>query len=225
MFGAQYLHRNIPGIPLPDPVKIKYSLQGTIEGYRQKVYGNSWAGSLSPATLEEQHDAWDIRAAYSWLWEMYHPVIQDGIIDVRQNAANFTRAVEDVDMMISSIPRDKMCVRPDLHKFHSQRVWSIGDAPERGVFAPVPVPEDNMVVCNGEKDVSWYRASRVFGFKTVEWSGEKKPPFEGAAEVIKPLYTDCDCWPQVTFVGRYGTWDKHVLSHTAFDKIVAEMMP
>lgn len=224
MFGAQYLHTHIPGIPLPEPVDIKYQLQGTIEGYREKVYGSTWAGGVSPGDLESEHKAWDIRAAYNWLWDMYQPAIQDGIIDVRKNAARFTQAIGEVDLMISSIPRSQMCMRPELHKFHSQTVWSIGDAPERGVFAPVPIESDNTVICNGEPDVGWYRASKVYGYKTVEWPEKRKPPYEGVAEVTKPLYTDCDCWPQVTFVGRYGKWNKSVLSHTAFDEVLAEMI-
>lgn len=97
----------------------------------------------------------------------------------------------------------------------------MGDAPDLGQEVPIGIPE-NTVLCNGSVDgPSWYRASNVYGYKTVEWPGSiKKPPYPGIARVKKPLTTNCDCEKfleaRTIKVGRYGRWQKGVLSHEAF---------
>lgn len=228
MFGAQYLHDDIPGIVLSNPVTVRYKLLGSASAYRTKVYGPSWTGSVSPEDLEKEHKAWDIREAYTWLWHRYSDAIINGHVDPKINDGyNFRQLIASQDLVVNTIPRQQMCAFPWKHKFRSQRVWAVGDAPERGVFCPVPVAEDNLVVCNGMPDVSWYRASRIYGYKTAEWSEadhKKKPPFEGLAEVQKPLWTDCGCWPEVLNVGRYGKWEKGVLSHSAFYEVFERLV-
>ena len=65
--------------------------------------------------------------------------------------------------------------------------------------------DDNSIVCDGTDEHAWYRIASVFGYRTIEWS-RLPPPGTIAANVTKPLYTDCDCYPTVLRVGRYGTW-------------------
>lgn len=225
MFGAQYLHDEIPGIVLPDPVEILYDLVGTPEDYCMKVYGEeqcSQPGFVSSAsTLERNHNAWDIRGAYNWLWSRYQDRIVEADIHLHwpQQGLTFSKIFDAFGLVVNSVPRINLCVNRVDHVFRSQEIYSVGDAPERGIFSPVKNASPNTVVLNGFPDVGWYRSSNIHGYNTVEWSANgrtRTPPLEGISRVIKPLSHNCDCWPQILHVGRYGEWNKGVLSHSAF---------
>jgi hypothetical protein len=221
LFGTQYLHAPIPGMTERPAVRVDYLLHGSVEEYRTKVYGDDWHGKASPEDLDEEHDAWDIRQTYNTLWETYSDYIIDQQMD-RGWVAHFldidARGNLGFDLIISSVPRPLTCV--EGHVFPSAVIWAMGDAPERGQFVPMrDSVAPNTVICSGERDVSWYRLSKVFGYASVEWPGRVQPPFEGVARVEKPLRTNCDCHAQrddIMFVGRYGQWEKGVLSHNAF---------
>jgi hypothetical protein len=112
------------------------------------------------------------------------------------------------------VPKPLLCDK-DEHTFAAQRVWAIGDAPERGVFCPVVQPP-NTVVCNGEQVPGWYRSATIMGYSTAEWPHQTKPPIQGVSEIDKPLWNNCTCWPTVLHLGRFGKWQKGELSHQAF---------
>jgi hypothetical protein len=232
LFGAQYLHAPIDFLSPMDeePTQIDYRLEGTVEGYREKVYGpNAPHIMVSPQSLVGQHHAWDIRAAYEYAWKLYEGLVTD-VVMLPQMLAEPLVSDVSVHLVVNSIPARSMCLRPDSHQFHSTQVWAMGDAPEFGQTVPIEVERDT-VVCNGSRDTGWYRASNVFGHKTVEWPGGRKPPLPGVAAVEKPLYKSCDCWtrpgdlPRGTrylAVGRYGAWSKNILSHHAYEMAVAQ---
>lgn len=227
LYGAQYLHEPIPNItPREDSVVIGYRLQGSSEDYRRKVYGRNWGGTVSPEDLEEEHRAWDIRLTYDILWDRWGHAVTVGNIDPLRLSSYINLPDGDQpDLIISSIPRTLLCHAG--HTFGAIEVWAAGDAPELGIYIPYKCPR-NMVVCNGEDSPSWYRISNVFGRTTVEWPGEiADVPVNTAARVRKPTHTDCDCWADspvpVVFVGRYGTWEKGVLSHSAYQKAYDQM--
>src|SRR4051812_44452720 len=69
LYGGQYLHQPIPVLTQGDPITVGYTLRGSSDDYRLKVYGPMWSGSVSPEDLEGEHTAWDIRATYDELWE------------------------------------------------------------------------------------------------------------------------------------------------------------
>ncbi len=216
LFGAQYLHAPIPHFTEEGPVTVRYDLHGTAEGYRDKVYGRSWDGVVSPQALTEEHKAWDIRETYDNMWATFSDSINE-IEDI--TPAIFNALVSDLgpdSIAINSIPRPALC--GEGHTFSGQGIWAAGDAPERGIqlqYSCAP----NTVICNGIDEVSWYRLSNIFGHKTVEWSMESlrmKPPVSTAAEVIKPTKHNCSCHAGVVHVGRYGKWQKGVLSHEAY---------
>jgi len=222
MYGAQYLHHPIPGIDCGPARNIAYELRGTSEQYRRKVYGPGFTGTVSPEDLEENHKGWNIRRAYDELWDMYGSYVID--VEVRAEALRshgyLHEAMGEAQLIVSSIPAPNLCLQLEEHQFASQSIFAIGDAPERGVFNPFgkQVPEDT-VVCNGEPDVGWYRTANVFGRSTTEWSGARRPPYEGVAAVTKPLKTNCDCYPEIVRIGRYGKWEKGVLAHSAFFEV------
>jgi hypothetical protein len=232
MFGAQYLHAPIPGLTESESHTVSYTLNGTVDGYREKVYGVNPV-MTSVEALEMHHEAWDIREAYDNAWNRYSLLVQDcnvtpeflGVVRRDQKAVAVTpRVALDVggfDIIINSIPMQSLCYQPDAHQFHATKIWALGDAPERGQYAPYQPPPFT-IECDATRDRGWYRASNVYGYTTVEWPGRTRPPLSGVAEVVKPIYTDCTCYRgrEMGFkfmpVGRYGQWAKGVLSHTAY---------
>lgn len=223
LFGAQYLHQPIPGISVEER-QVEYRLLGTHEGYRQRVYGDNYLGPTSVDELIGYQEAWDIRSTYNRLYDYF----EDRIENVKQiDGLLFKSLIESkvfsqYDYIINSIPLPVICLKPALHKFNSQRIWAIGDAPERGQIAPIDCPKDK-VICNGQTidhEDRWYRLSNVFGHTTVEWPGWLYPgSMIQPAEVRKPISTTCDCHPQVKMIGRFGKWEKGVLSHQAYDEM------
>lgn len=214
MFGAQYLHAEIPGLPAFS-ANLQYTLNGTVEGYAKKVYGGTIPPeAVSPAHLLGLSTIWDIRAAYYGAWDRYAAAITSMQVD-----PSIVHSVkQSFDLVVSAIPAPALCNETEgRHSFESEKAWAIGDAPERGVFCPINT-EPFTVRCNGEDVPAWYRASNVFGYQTAEWPRDNRPPLEGVAEVTKPLRTNCDCHLGKNFVrvGRYGTWTKGVLSHEAY---------
>jgi hypothetical protein len=221
LYGCQYLHAPLPEIEVEQRT-VNYELWGTADGYREKVYGDAWNGQVSPGDLEGEHKAWDLRATYDTLWELY--------VEKRGRAA-FTvkdinpRSLLSADIMgtfftnyISTIPAPALCAAMPGHTFYGQEIWAVGDAADRGQVAPVTVPPDT-IICSGNESPSWYRCSNVFGASTVEWPGKTKPPIPYAARVTKPLYTDCNCFPDVIRMGRYGAWKKDQLTHHVFEQV------
>lgn len=214
LYGAQYLHAPIPGVPTEDGRLIDYMLRGNAKDYKRKVYGGKWLGTVSPEDLGEPHTGWDIRATYDWLWDKYNPAINDCMLDPIEMQEILTNGW---DLAISSLPLDVVCYQN--HDFSFTGVIAAGDAPDLGIdVGSVYRCVDETVICNGEENPSWYRLSRVFGHTTVEWPANvRNVPIRTASHVRKPLETDCDCWPKVVKVGRYGTWTKGVLSHEAYN--------
>ena len=212
MYGAQYLHKPIPGVTKSDPRRIDYRIDGTVDGYRRKVYGAMWDGTVSPEDFTDPHDGWDIRETYAALVDTWWWLVNDVILDATQVHSIINAGP---DLVINTVPLESLCYRG--HTFGYTEVIAAGDAPDMGISIPYPCPEDT-VICNGDPLTSWYRLSRVFEHTTVEWPlSIGKPPVNTAAVVRKPTYHACDCWTDKLFcVGRYGSWQKGVLSHEAY---------
>lgn len=212
MNGAQYLHAPIPGASLKDPFIIDYKLVGDVAGYRDKVYGPGSQVEVSPQSLIGHHPAWDIREAYDHLWRKYGA----GVRDVHLNPFAIRRLLETErpDLTISTIPAKLLCHQRADHTFVAETVWATSEL-------EIDL-SDNTVLCNGEMDVSWYRASKIQGFTNTEWPGTDYPMGYGGRvwEVVKPLSTSCTCLPEVHRMGRYGKWIKGVLSHHAWEEAV-----
>lgn len=210
MRGAQYLHRPIPGLS-SDSFKVDYRLQGSVVGYKTKVYGDMSDVLVSPLTLTGIADAWDIREAYEAAWKLYgaEVVYWDASFE------SMGEIIHDFDMVINTIPRKLICVHHDIHTFSSQKIWATNFVKPVGVFAAEVMP-DNMVVCSGDDADWWYRQSRIHGWENTEFPHDQKPNAKEVWEVEKPISTNCDCYPKVHHMGRYGAWRKGVLSDSAF---------
>lgn len=222
LYGCQYLHRPIPGLYDVQKTRVRYELRGTAEEYREKVYGDNWRANVSPEDLDAEHDAWDLRETYAFLWKHYIEY-GDSWSRLKIDGRTFVPGgkypeyfQQHYTLCISTIPARSLCAGKG-HTFSEQEVYASGDAPDLGITVPVPAPADT-IVCNGAAEPAWYRASRVFGHATVEWPGRRKPPFDGVVRVTKPLWTNCDCAPWLHRLGRYGAWRKGVLVHDVYEQ-------
>jgi len=212
MRGAQYLHRPIPGLS-GEPFKVDYRLEGTVEGYKDKVYGDITDVQVSPETLTGIADAWDIREAYDRAWQEYSHLISPWEADSEALA----RIEQDNDLIFSTIPARLICEN-QTHSFASQIIWSTDFIRYKGAFTNDDTGkiEDNIVICSGDPEDWWYRVSRIHGWENTEYPHSYKPDTDRVWEVEKPLYTDCRCHPEILRLGRYGAWRKGVLSDSAF---------
>jgi hypothetical protein len=168
LYGCQYLHSPIPGMTDVAPVEVHYLLHGDTEQYRRKVYGEAWQGQISPEDYGGNHMAWDIRRTYDNLWSEYGGHVYNTMLDPGFMGNFMENDARVFDLIISSIPRNALC--EGGHTFKQQRVWALGDAPERGVFVPEHVP-GNTVVCNSLPMPTWYRASKVMDALVTEAVG------------------------------------------------------
>lgn len=111
LFGCQYLHAPISDLDLPDPIDVKYTLVGSTSGYRNKVYGDQ-LGYLhsSPEDLDEDHPAWDIRAAYDQLWKNWHAnVFRLDVSPAILRNGHFDKLTKNAEAVINTIPRRAWC--------------------------------------------------------------------------------------------------------------------
>lgn len=218
LFGAQYLHQPIPNLDCGNPRIIRYKLRGTPAEYRRKVYGPTWDGTVSPEDLLEQHHCWDLRRAYQDLWDLYYDHIWDAdlswsVFDDGDLAAGITKAcsLEKHDLVISTVPRTIW----DTNKanFHSTKVWAAGSKdPNAGLASQ----DDFTVICDGTNLATWYRSAKIYGYQTLEWPDQLVKPDYAAVRVTKPLRYAGDAAPDFLHIGRYGAWQKGLLTSDAF---------
>jgi hypothetical protein len=219
--GAQFLHSAIPLLSAAEPDRyITNIVTGTSDDYRRKVYGQGKESDFGK--LKVSHEGvedgsvvgvWDMKPAYDTLWKANEASINPVEIDAAWLAENMVH----FSAVFSSIPPMAICQRPGEHLFPYQEIYV---DPRPAAFLP-----QDTIHYNGDPSPSWYRASRIGdNAGGTEWSAQgPKPPGIGAVTIRKPLWTNCDCWPEVTRVGRYGKWRKGVLSHTAWNDVVVRL--
>ncbi len=199
--GAMYIHEPITDItPIKPDGEVNFIKTGTAHGYALKVYGRRDAPTSWEQFPQGKYQAWSMGAAYDRLWATYEGAIRhrelnsDAVADLRRSYGT----------VISTIPAPALCLCPAEHSFASQKVY-ISDSPYREL-------DEGDILYNGDETDHWYRSSLIFGHGATESTQRMPGSFEGR----KPLSTDCDCWPEVDRVGRFGSWRKGVLVHHAF---------
>jgi hypothetical protein len=222
LYGAQYLHAEIPGIPISPPFIVKVSMAGTAADYRRKVYGSGYSGPVSAETEIGEHRAWDIRQAYDWLWKEYSSEIRPVELFPDNIESYYLSSIQVCEVVFTSAAMRAFCRERfrGLHSWQQQSIYAIGDAPELGIMCPIPCP-DFMIQYDGTTGRGWYRSARIFGYTTCEWPGwiERRPPLANVAHISKPLSTNCTCWPGWIRIGRYGRWEKGILAHQAYEQV------
>lgn len=224
MYGAQYLHSEIPGLTDgSSPFKVEYRLEGSLDDYLTKVYGDVIPdrSAITVDSLVGVYDAWDIRYAYHRAFDLYRGNINNDFIG--PDTMYDILSAHQPDLLVVTIPAPSLCTQKEIHAFDVRSIWAVGDAPERGVFAPNMITEPNLIQYNGSRDTGWYRASSIAGYHAVEWPGRRRPPIEHVVSVDKPVSTTCDCWlkakrTKVIRLGRYGAWNRLGHTHQAYWK-------
>jgi len=241
LFGSQYLHEPIPDLIAEHEGKaVQYVNIGTAQEYRRKTHGKFWDGIAAPEDFETEHTAWDIREAYNRLWLRYGGLVENYDIPSRlvDGKPDFSQehpwlvlvrdlGIQKYDLVISTVPRNIWAVKDD--EFVYSLGWAIGDAPEHGIFVPYEI-DDMTIECNGSNFVAYNRLSNVFGYKTVEWPAWMRDVEITAmtgmepSKLVKPLrYKASDLnvpWDATWLhVGRYGQWQKGVLTTDAFHDV------
>lgn len=207
--GAQYLHRAIPEVTgdAPDGLCEVIKL-GTPAGYATKVY-NDPASETSWKIMDSgDHKIWNMRRAYNWLWGRYEGNITDQEVD----ADRVESLLRQYDLILSTVPAVALCAHANRHEFVSQQVGI--------VYHPAEEEGPNRIIYNGKPD-GWYRASEIFGWVGFEYAPEESP--SNAKMVRKPLWTDCNCHPDLVRLGRYGKWKKGELIHHAYEGALVAM--
>jgi hypothetical protein len=211
MFGAMFLHRAIPGVTPDEPeLQIRVRKQGTREGYAAKVYGDPG----HPVSWDKFEDgiipAWSLGRAYDKLWTMYH----HSIVDARLKPKDIRKI--HGDLVFITAPAPNLCLNAD-HEFHGQEIW---------VLVEPAIISGNMhwMTYNGNSDNSWYRFSHINGTKAWEYA-QPVPNYRPSVEReivqgVKPLGNNCNCHSLEGFhrLGRFGKWQKDVLTHHAYEE-------
>lgn len=212
--GAQFLHQSIQGLTTEDPYEISIIAEGSREIYQQKVYGdNEKVPFVSfPERAFSTQFAWNLISTYERLWEAYSPDIQEAEVSaawLEANAKNFRT-------IFSTVPAPSICKSNSgllsvMHMFHSQRIMVYPEALN-------PAIPDGTIWYDGTKDRSWYRQSKLFGTGGTEYPLlENPPPVKPLIQARKPLWTNCNCYPKIVRLGRFGQWQKGILTHDAFN--------
>jgi hypothetical protein len=211
--GAQFIHERLGWYCNKEPdYHVWVEKHGTREGYAENVYGDPKAETSWDNFKVGKMPAWDMRATYDRLWSAWEGRVIDAIIDPFMVDA----LLEYNDMIFSSVPLTAICRERELHTFQRQPVIIVQGHNEASM------PGQQIMHYNGlpptQDGPLWYRFSSFNGHQSWEynlWRGEAIEP-RGGWEIVKinkPLRTNCDCFDDVIRIGRYGCWDKKILTH------------
>lgn len=205
--GAQYLHREIPGIT-NGGFSLKTVKIGTREGYAKKVYGNPDAPCSWDEIEEGEQEVWSMHDAYKKLWAAYESHIENAYI----GCSLLDWLPGEFELVVSTIPVPSLCKNP-AHNFEFVEVYIAGKTPS---YYP-----DNTVVMSGDESHMWYRSSRIQGHEGTE---ARRAMTLADRVGKKPLKTDCDCRPEIHRAGRFGKWTKGVLVHHAYEEVESALL-
>jgi hypothetical protein len=209
IYGAQYLHKPIPGLSSQAPHGcVKTTLRGKPEVYAERVYGNA-QHLTSWHRVEPVVYAWNLRAVYERAWKKF----QDNIADITVGPEDIAEFTIQFDLVVSTIPLWSICMKPKEHRFNSAAILV--------KKFPASKSGSNWVVYNGTRDDDWYRSSSIFGHRSYEARSHPRLLTDSGWEPgYKVIDTNCDCHPNVVRAGRMGKWTRGVLTHHAFETTI-----
>jgi hypothetical protein len=218
--GPLLIQRPIPGINTDQPHGTIHQIVigGSILDYRMKLYGDINIG-INGNILKPYYHAWRHKETYEKLWAEHSHRITD-----RKLTAREMRSIHhDADLVVSTASRRNMCTMQ-----HNFLYKEVAVTPEYSY----PQQTDNTIIFNAFKGVTftekfpsalhgidsrWVRSSRVFGVPVTEWHvGSTHGMPSGARIIKKPIGTDCDCYPNILWTGRFGAWRNETWIDTAY---------
>jgi len=220
--GPLLIQRPIPGINTshPDATIYQCVVGGSILDYRYKLYGDINIG-INGNILQPHYHAWDHFRTYDRLWELYQDLVQDRTV----SSIELMDMQDEYDLVVSTASAQKLCHRNQvLEARHSTSdMHTFQFAPVRITpYCEYPEQPDNTIVFNADPNVQWVRSSRVFGNEVTEWpangmlldaSGKIR---EDSRLILKPIWTNCNCYPRVLRTGRFGKWKNETWVDTAY---------
>jgi hypothetical protein len=221
MFGAMYLHEPIPNL-CPDKPELSILVKkiGTREGYANNVYGDPKAPVSWDKFEEGLTPGWNMTHLYVKLWARYGARIIDTDLYPR-----FVHEVsDDYDKTFSTVPIRMLCENWQ-HSFEDVPIWVLHGKAKQKL--------NDLMVYNGLAHEpltipSWYRYSVINGYHSYEFAVKRAPQYLEAQRVteglqvsggVKPLGTDCDCYPGIIRLGRFGKWDKNAFTHHSYREV------
>lgn len=204
--GAQYLHLPIRGITgAAADFIVKYEKIGTRDNYNIKVYGEPTHRS-SWDRWNGYRPAWKLRQAYDTLWSALDCFIEEELVDHEL----LQTLCRKYDVIFSTIPVTAIC--KGSHIF-SQEAVIIGDG------LPFKVEPDT-IIYNGVSTIPWHRASNIEGEVEYEFRSHSEVKIPEALQnrrtILKPQETNCNCYPKIIRLGRYGKWRRDTLVSDAY---------
>lgn len=201
--GPVTIQNPIPGISVdhPDGYIRQLVVGGSILDYRLKLYGDVNV-NINGNIMRPGYDAWQVRAAYYKMWDLYSWMVEDGMVA----PGDIQWLVRDSDLVVCSAPAKSLCYQ-DCDKLlaRDQECHEFRSVPIALKFSTsYPNQPENTVIYNARKDEPWVRSSLIFGVGVTDYKVEDCPNPD--LIIQKPLGTDCDCHPKVLRVGRYGKW-------------------
>lgn len=220
--GAQYLHREIPGVEAGDPFDIHYIYWGHEHVYADKVYG---PGMPHRSTSWKKHNrvsqAWSMQQAYEHLWFMYQSCIVETEISYEWAwQLAYHKAFSEI---LSTVPLPLITRRPQ--RFDFKRAYVVITPSLSWLDEELDLPK-HFILYNGLREWNWYRASRINGYEGTEWPGMVDEPKNGAKSLVisKPVGHNVppeESIPSIYKIGRYGKWKKGELVTNAYHDAVA----
>lgn len=219
IFGAQWIHEPLPGITSEESHgTLQFITMGTAEGFAEKIFGDrSHGSSWHIAEAEPYRPIWDLRTTYDVLWENLYNHIVHKDLDCEEVAR---LDADSWDAVFNCIPLWNICrryrkrtIEPILpieepaHRFDKYKVLIRPSHPTE--------TKQNVVIYNGREEDEWFRTSKIFGVD----GGYEYPITATVADatmIRKPQSTNCDCFPHIIRVGRYGAWDMEQMTNDAY---------
>ncbi|KKN86942.1 hypothetical protein LCGC14_0265050 [marine sediment metagenome] len=215
--GVFFLHASC-NLPLT-PTSIQQRLLGA-EGmlsrnvalaYGQKVYGiPSVKNSVLGPRQVPEIQGYNAGTAINMLWDLYGKQVQTKAIEDLHDIGELLR---EYDRVISTIP---------LHHLYSGLDYESATLWIRGGKAP---DGEAWILYNINEHCDWYRCSAIWGTFTMEYRAGYIPvrrPEYNYFEVTKvvgrrniPAHSE-----RLLFTGRYGAWDKTILTHMVYDRVL-----
>jgi hypothetical protein len=207
MPGAIFLHEAIPSVTAQRPDEyVLFQKLGTKQGYARKVYGFPEAECSWDKFPEGRQPAWDLKEVYDRLWSRWSLDVREERIGPRE----LLGLDNSYELVISTIPPRSYCL-DERHAFADRTVWI---APHhRDACEQLGDPS---IIYNGQDSDPYYRSSLLWGHGATEYGNLTDAVSGVINKGVKPLWTDCDCFPRVQRVGRFGKWQRGVLVHEAF---------
>lgn len=212
--GVFYLHAPCDLEIMCEFVSVS-SVGGSAETYCRKVYGDSATAIYTSFPTQSKIElVYDGMGAMGLLWDRYEPYIE------RTRPLNWEDVVGpialDSDLVINTIPLDLLTGM----RMPFARTW---------VYTVDQGGDEAFVHYDGRPEVPWYRISNIFGRMTTEFVPGIDPRSMivntgiGKLRNVRKVINAPDLIPSTTanvfLTGRYGSWDKHCLTHNVYERV------